>query len=298
MKKYRFTVVTPCYNSEKFIKRVFDSLKKQTFKNFEWYVINDASTDKTSHEIKKFSETVDFPVIFHDLEKNQGVHNNINQAIRDANGEFFILYGHDDEISKDALETFDSLFTKYNSPNIGSIYALAKDQTGKLVGKKYPKDEFISNYWAQFFDLGNEREKFQCWKTDYLREFYPLPTKKPNDQPSSWLWGKFGIKYQSIFINKVLRTYYTNVETSITATSNRESNPNMTFNYHVTWVNEFQYHIKNKKRRYRGVGACVSHGVLSGKSIWQILTKIEKNTNKLICLLFYPIAIYYNKRNK
>ena len=298
MKKHRFTVVTPCYNSEKFIKRVFDSLKKQTFKNFEWYVINDASTDNTSHLIKKFSETVDFPVIFHDLEKNQGLHNNINQAIKDANGEFFILYGHDDEITKDALETFDYLLSKYNNPEIGSVYALAKDQTGKLVGKKYPKDEFISNYWSQFFDLGNEAEKFQCWKTDYLREFYPLPTKKPKDQPSSWLWGKFGMKYQSIFINKVLRTYYTNVETSITATTNRESNPNKIFNYHVTWVNEFQYHIKNKKRRYRGVAACVSHGILSGKSIWQILSKIEKNTNKLICLLFYPIAIYYNKRNK
>jgi len=298
MKKHRFTVVTPCYNSEKFIKRVFDSLKKQTFKNFEWYVINDASTDNTSHLIKKFSETVDFPVIFHDLEKNQGLHNNINQAIKDANGEFFILYGHDDEITKDALETFDYLLSKYNNPEIGSVYALAKDQTGKLVGKKYPKDELVSTYWEQFFDYDNPAEKFQCFRTDCLRSIYPLPTEAPNEQSGGWLWGKFGMKYKSIFVNKILRTYYTNVEGQITATSNRDTNPEMIFNYHVTWVNEFQYHVKNKKRRLRGIGACVSHGLLAGKSIIQILSQIHKKRNKLICLLFYPIAIYYNKRNK
>jgi hypothetical protein len=72
----------------------------------------------------------------------------------------------------------------------------------------------------------------------------------------------------------------------------------MIFNYHVTWVNEFQYHVKNKKRRYRGIGACVSHGLLAGKSLKEILSFIPKFKNKILCVLFYPIAKFYNSKAK
>jgi len=296
MNKPRFTVFTPCYNSSSFINRVFESLKDQTFKDFEWYVINDASKDNTAELIENFIKTVDFPVVFENLKENQGLHKNINQAIKNAKGEYLVLYGHDDEITSDALQTFDALIQKYNDPSIGSVYALAQDQTGKLVGKKYPKDEMVSTYWEQFFDNQNEGEKFQCFKTDYLREFYPLPTDTINEQPGAWLWGKFGGKYKSIFINKILRTYYTNVSTQITSNTSRDTKPLMIFNYHVTWVNEFQYYVKNKKRKYRGIGACVSHGLLAGKSIWQIIAYIPNYFNKLLCLCFYPVAKYYNFR--
>lgn len=294
--KYRFTVYTPCYNSEKFIHRVYESLRDQNFRDFEWYVINDASKDNTIDKLKEYKEIADFPMRILDLETNQNIYKNFNQAIKDANGEYFIAYGHDDRITKDALETFDQLLKKYNTPNIGSVYALAEDQNAKLVGKKYPKDEFISNYWVQFFDEENEAEKFQCWKTEYLKEFYPIPTDEKNKQTTSWLSGKFGAKYDSVFVNKILRTYYLNVSTQITANTKRDSDPIMVYNYYVSWVNEFQYHIKNRKRRLKGIGGCVSYGLLAGKSIGQILSDIHKYKNKLICLLMYPVALYYNKR--
>lgn len=294
-KNYRFTVFTPCYNSEKFIQRVFNSLKNQTFTDFEWYVINDGSTDNTNELIENFIKTVDFQVVYHNLEKNQGLHANINQAIKDARGDFFVLYGHDDEIMPDALETFDRTLKKFDSPEISAVYALAIDQNGKLVGKKYPRDEYVSDYWTAFFAAGNEAEKFQCFRTDYLREFYPLPTGKENGMPSAWLWGKVGSKYKAIFINKVLRVYYMDVATSITNTMRRDANPKLIFNYYQEWVNEFQYLIKgNLKRRLRGVGGYVSYGLLAKLSLKQILKPIEKFSNKLIILLFYPIAYFYN----
>lgn len=298
MSKPKFTIFTPCYNSSPFIKRVFKSLNHQTFKDFEWYVINDASTDNTSELITDYIKTVDFPVVFEDLEENQGLHKNINQAIKNANGEYLVLYGHDDEITSDALQVFNDVLSKYNDPAIGSVYALAKDQNGKLVGKKYPKDEMISTYWEQFYDNDNEAEKFQCFNTNYLREIYPLPTGEFNEQTGGWLWGKFGMRYKSIFVNRILRTYYTNVDTQITANTKRDTKSRMIFNYHVVWVNEFQYHVKNKKRKYRGIAACVSHGLLAGLSLSQILSFIEKRRNKLICLFMYPIALAYNSKHK
>lgn len=292
---YSFTIFTPCYNSSAFIERVFSSLNNQTYRNFDWYVINDASTDNTHELIEEYIKTVDFPVTYYNLKVNQGLHNNINQAIKDANGEFWIIYGHDDEILPNALETFNFLLNKYDNPEIASIYALAEDQNGKLVGKRYPKDEFVSDYWTQFFALNNEVEKFQCWRTSYLREFFPLNTDKLKGYPSAWLWGKVGGKYKSIFINKVLRIYYTNVSTSMTNTLKRDHNPIKIFNYYRCWVNEFQYYIKgNYKRRLRGIGGYVSYGLLAGLGLNEILRPIKKTFNKTLILILFPLAKIYN----
>lgn len=50
---YKFTVFTPCYNGEKTIHRVFESMNAQTYTNWEWIIINDGSTDDSDNVIKK-----------------------------------------------------------------------------------------------------------------------------------------------------------------------------------------------------------------------------------------------------
>ena len=47
MKRLIFTVITPTFNSARTLFRVFDSLRDQTFKQFEWVVVDDGSTDET-----------------------------------------------------------------------------------------------------------------------------------------------------------------------------------------------------------------------------------------------------------
>lgn len=291
----RFTVFTPCYNSEQFLHRVLESLEAQEFRDFEWLVINDASRDGTKEVIEQFISVTEIPVNFIDRIFNLGLHANINEAISHAKGEYIVLFGHDDRMMPNALKVFDQMLTKY--PEARSVYALAQDQDGFLVGKRYPKDELISTYWEQFFDNENEEEKFQCWHTESLRKLAPLPLDQDEEQPGAWLWGKFGANHKSVFVNIILRVYYTNVSTQITANLSRDKKPNMIFNYYLTWVNEFQYQIKNKKRRYRGVAACVAYGLRANLSLGDILDRVEKKSNKLLCILSYPIALFFNYRN-
>ena len=44
---YRFTVFTPTYNRAHALARVYESLERQTFRNFEWLIVDDGSTDRT-----------------------------------------------------------------------------------------------------------------------------------------------------------------------------------------------------------------------------------------------------------
>lgn len=48
------SIIVPCYNSERYLKRCIDSLLEQTYQNFELLLINDGSTDGTEEIIKSF----------------------------------------------------------------------------------------------------------------------------------------------------------------------------------------------------------------------------------------------------
>lgn len=101
-----FTVFTPVFNGEKHIHRVFESISKQLYKNFEWIIINDGSTDNTSVLIKAFIEQhPEIKIIF--LEQaNSGKHISWNKAVRLANGILFIPADADDYFFPETLSFF------------------------------------------------------------------------------------------------------------------------------------------------------------------------------------------------
>ena len=60
--KYKFTIFTSCFNSEKFIYRLYNSLKAQSFKNFEWLIVDDFSNDSTKSILESIEKEAPFDV--------------------------------------------------------------------------------------------------------------------------------------------------------------------------------------------------------------------------------------------
>lgn len=85
------------------------------FRDFEWIVVNDASTDNTSELLKDYIATLDIPVKFFDLKKNQMLAANYNLAVGNADGEIFVVLGHDDIYLPDMLQTYNDLYDKYDA---------------------------------------------------------------------------------------------------------------------------------------------------------------------------------------
>ena len=56
------TVLTPTFNREGVLRSLWDSLQKQTVKEFEWLVVDDGSIDGTKDLITKLQEKSDFPI--------------------------------------------------------------------------------------------------------------------------------------------------------------------------------------------------------------------------------------------
>ena len=50
----KFTIFTPTYNRRELLKKLYESLKKQVYKDFEWIIVDDGSTDGTEGAVKEF----------------------------------------------------------------------------------------------------------------------------------------------------------------------------------------------------------------------------------------------------
>lgn len=103
----RVTVFTPTYNRAYIISKLYNSLK-QTFKDFEWLVIDDGSTDETEKLFASWCSTETlFPIRYY-KQSNGGKCRAINRALDLAQGELFFTVDSDDYLTNDALEKIDS----------------------------------------------------------------------------------------------------------------------------------------------------------------------------------------------
>lgn len=93
----KITVIVPCYNTSLYVSATLESIKAQTYKDFECIVINDGSTDNTEEEIlKNIKDDNRFSYI---LQENKGVANVRNLGITLSKGEYILCLDSDDIIS-------------------------------------------------------------------------------------------------------------------------------------------------------------------------------------------------------
>ncbi|MBE6794031.1 MAG: glycosyltransferase family 2 protein [Ruminococcaceae bacterium] len=104
MYKYKITVFTPTYNRAYIIGNLYESLKKQTFTDFEWVVVDDGSNDNTE---QLFDEWLNIDTKFsirYYKKQNGGKHTAINKGLELAEGKLFLTVDSDDYLTNDALE--------------------------------------------------------------------------------------------------------------------------------------------------------------------------------------------------
>ncbi|UOY92705.1 glycosyltransferase family 2 protein [Ectobacillus sp. JY-23] len=106
----QITVFTPTYNRGYIIENLYKSLQKQTFRDFEWLVIDDGSIDNTEELFKEWKNEKNFFKIRYYKVENGGKHRAINKAIDLANGDVFFIVDSDDYLIPTALEKVASWF--------------------------------------------------------------------------------------------------------------------------------------------------------------------------------------------
>ena len=94
---------TPAFNRANTLHRVFDSLKTQSHRSFEWIVVDDGSIDNTKKIVSCFQGIADFPIRYF-YQPNSGKHVAINRGVDRAKGEFFLIADADDAFKPQTLQ--------------------------------------------------------------------------------------------------------------------------------------------------------------------------------------------------
>lgn len=102
--KYKITLFTPTYNRAYILDILYRSVQRQTFRDFEWIIVDDGSTDNTEELVKSWlGDGNDFPIRYF-KKKNGGKCRAINYGLDLAEGELFFIMDSDDYLTDDSLE--------------------------------------------------------------------------------------------------------------------------------------------------------------------------------------------------
>lgn len=100
----KFSIITVSYNSQKTIERTIKSILSQSFKDFEYIIIDGASTDRTM-DVVKFYETRFEGRLRYFSEPDKGIYDAMNKGIRMSKGDIIGIVNSDDWLDENALET-------------------------------------------------------------------------------------------------------------------------------------------------------------------------------------------------
>lgn len=116
----RFSIIIPVYNASEFIESTLDSIKNQTFKNYEVLITNDGSTDNIEDVLKEYKRlNPEFPINFV-TQKNSGVSSARNNAIFRAKGNYVAFLDQDDWWFPDKLEKIAAVLNR--NVNVDVVY--------------------------------------------------------------------------------------------------------------------------------------------------------------------------------
>jgi glycosyltransferase involved in cell wall biosynthesis len=207
---YTFTVFTPTFNRAHTLHRVYESLVAQTFRDFEWLVVDDGSTDGTDALVTGWRRTADFAITYI-RQPNQGKHIAHNVAVHEARGALFLTLDSDDACVPEAMERLDfhwKAIPESQRDGFSAVTVLVKDQHGKVVGDRFPFDMFDGNLAELVYRYKVRGEKWGFQRTDILRQHLFSAESGRGCIPEGIVWQQIGRSYRMRFVNEVLRTYY------------------------------------------------------------------------------------------
>lgn len=203
-----FTICIPTYNRENTIRRTLESLKIQTFKDFEVIVVDDGSKDKTSKIVEDYKNHFSLKYIY---KENGGKHSALNVGIKESKGIFFIILDSDDWLLEDALENFHHYCEKIvdNKSYCGVLAKCMNYKTGEIIGDKVPEGNedisYIDMHYVFPFKNIYLGDCCECNKTEILKQ-YSFPERvNMKFVPEALVFDKIGVNHKLLCTNTIVR---------------------------------------------------------------------------------------------
>ena len=192
----KLTIITAVLNGEKYLEETITSVLNQSFRNFEYIIIDGGSTDNTLNIIKKYNEKLDYWV----SEKDKGIYDAFNKGMILSRGDYIGIANSDDIYVDDAFQILNRYIVKF--PKKDFIFGAVKKHWGLLYGYKpwkiYFSWGFYSSHSTGFFIKRSSAKKVGLYNLKYKYSadydfFYRMIVKLKLDGIATKKKEQFGI---------------------------------------------------------------------------------------------------------
>ena len=210
------TVFTPTYNRAHLLPRLYESLCRQTFTDFEWVIVDDGSSDGTSqlfhpNDNVNDNEGSSLNPIFNSIkvryfyQENGGKHRAINRGVKEAQGELFFIADSDDILPPEALQTVAEVYSHIkNDKSFGGVCGLDGKFEGGIIGSGLPQEVMDVNSIDLRIKHGVTGDMKEVFRTSVMKEF-PFPEiPKERFCPEALVWNRIATKYKLRYFNKII----------------------------------------------------------------------------------------------
>ena len=200
------TILTPAYNRGHLLGKLYQSLVKQDFEDFEWVIVDDGSSDSTTDIVDKFIQDKKI-IISYIKQSNGGKHRALNRGVIESKGELILIVDSDDSLPKNSLSVINRYYLEIkDNPLIGGVCGLMAHHDGTIIGERKICSSMNLSSIEMRYKYGFVGDVCEVFKTEILREF-PFPEIE-NEKfcPEALVWNRIATKYKLHYFNEVI--YY------------------------------------------------------------------------------------------
>lgn len=168
------TVFTPAYNRAHTLPRTYESLRRQSCKDFLWLIVDDGSTDNTAELVRDWQSRGNGFDIQYIYQENGGMHTAHNTAYANIHTELNTCIDSDDMLADGAVEKILRKWAEVKEKGYAGIIGLDADFDGSIIGKRFP-DAMTETTLSGYYAAGGAGDKKLVYRTDVIRAYQEYP---------------------------------------------------------------------------------------------------------------------------
>lgn len=287
------TIFTPTYNRGYILGTLYNSLKNQTDKNFEWLIVDDGSKDETESLVLNWQKEKAVNIRYI-KQKNGGKMKAHNVGVKECNTELFVCVDSDDWLLSDSVEKILhnwNMIDETEKNTIAGFIAYRGKNENEVIGNHFPEDVMESSL-LDLYANGFRGDTTLVFRTDVIKQ-YPFPIIEDEKFiTEAFTYEQIDRKYTYKLIPEIMIVCeYRNDGLTLNLLKNQFESPCGYTAYFIQKAN-FSKGIKNVLLNYARANCFRSK--IKGKKL-----PVTAN-NKLLYNLMYPfgLILYLIKKHK
>lgn len=201
--KKEITVFTPTYNREKTLVRLYDSLCRQTYKNFKWLLVDDGSIDNTEQLVNEWKKENVIEIVYI-KQQNGGKYKAVNTGVRNCDTDLFVFIDSDDYFLDYTLEILMKEWKNVvDNDRVAAIVGRRINSKGEIVGKNINFTKQVINENLLIKKFGYIGDTCRMYRTKILKNNL-YPDIEDKFIPEHVMFSPINKEYNIYFLNSPL----------------------------------------------------------------------------------------------